>query len=143
MTTLNAHESTLSEGGWEFVSTGAADEQSLASTALRRDTERGLWQDIIDGKLVEWGRDPSQLDDEGIDSPTPQTIKRASQIALFMRDQGMPAPSRIVPTGDGGIVFERQQGVVFETIEIGADGSIEVALYQDCALIGFRSLLWP
>ena len=50
----------------------------------------------------------------------------ACRFAEAVRDLGWPPPLRVVPTGDGGISFERREGSVSQSIEIAPDGSIEM-----------------
>lgn len=123
---------SFEDGG---VATDAAEEQSLAVTAQRQTEDRRLWQETIDNKLIEWGRNPGQLEDEDITPPSAEIVGLASRFSMKMRDLGFESPNRVVPNGEGGIVFERCHDTLSETIEIFEDGSFEYALFQDCRLI--------
>src|SRR5438552_1294075 len=85
--------------------TGAAPDGSRA--------EREGWQAVIGGRLAEWENKPSLLEDEGVEAPLAETIQLATQMAKQLRDAGLPAPQRVAGTGDGGIVFTRQEGPLF------------------------------
>lgn len=138
MTRLDSSR-TLSGSITSEIETCAAGEQMLSSSELQED--RLGWKDAIDRKLIEWARDPSQLEDDGIEAPSREIISLACQFAIFMRDDAQPAPLRVVPDGDGGITFERKEGSLFEKIEIEQDGTIEHLRFINCRLVSRRRLL--
>ena len=115
--------------------TGSAVDDSLVETADRRSAHRDGWRHIIDSTLIEWGRDPSQLEDDGVTAPTRAVVNRANELARELRDGGVPPPNRAVTNGDGGIVFEWWKGSVFEQIEIADDGSITVTRIVDAQVV--------
>ena len=45
---------------------------------------------------------------------------------MRLRDAGWAAPLRVVPDGDGGIAFEHRAGECFESLELTADGQVEL-----------------
>ena len=96
---------------------------------------REVWQSLIDNKLIDWGQNPEQFDEEGIEPPSRQTVWRAIDVAQHLSRTGGPAPDRVVPDAHGGIVFERQEQKVFETIRIQADDQIEYSLFVDSRLM--------
>jgi hypothetical protein len=98
------------------------------------------WQDAIDYKLIEWGRDPCALVDEGIDAPTRVAISQAVQWACDMRDKGCAPPTQVVPDPNGGIVFERRIGDEANVIHFWSDGSIEFRRFQGSRLIERREV---
>lgn len=110
----------------------AANEQRADAAAA---AHRTAWQQAIERTLAEWGRDPSQLDEEGTVTPSRETIQLAIDLAALMSKAVLPAPTRIVPDAEGGIVFERQEKGVFESIRISADGSIEHRVFENCRLV--------
>jgi hypothetical protein len=126
---------TMSKGVQRFIETGVVDAQSLALDAKGKAVERRRWDEIIDQRLIEWGRDPSQLNDDGVVPPARDVVRRACQLAAAMRDSGLPAPSRVVPSGEGGIVFERQVGPTFTAIEVQHDGTIEVRAFHKSKMV--------
>lgn len=114
--------------------TGVADDDSLAVSAEEREANRQGWQRIIDSTLIEWGRDPAQLEDEGVTAPAGAIIDRANELAMIFRDKGWVPPKRVVTSPDGGIVFERWHGPVLEQIEVAENGEILVALFEHSRL---------
>ena len=102
--------------------------------------ERKRWQAVIDDSLDKWSRDPSQLEDDGIIAPTVKTVELASQLARELTDAGVPGPQRVAATGDGGIIFVRQTGSFLSTLEIDAEGSIELVVFRDSRLVSRQQL---
>ncbi len=93
------------------------------------------WHPII-GKLIEWGRDPRQLDDEDVTSPSVASLNQAYLLAICGGLSNISFPQRAVSNDDGGIVFEYWDGPNFETIEIFEDGSVELCCFYDGKLFG-------
>lgn len=125
------------------MSTGAAPEAALASDLTRSDVHRMQWQQVIDEKLVEWGRYPAQLAEPDLIPPTDSAIRSAVRIAMDMRDASPshPPPLRVVPDGDGGVVFERWEGSSSESIEIHGDGGAEYVQIRNHRVI--QRTAWP
>ena len=138
MQALNADATTT--GSINSVSkTCAAPAEALASPGfLEIDTEG--WRTVIIEPLSDWARDPMQLEDEGVDAPSQELISFALDVAMFLRDQGWRAPHRVVPSGDGGIVFKRQVGDFLEEIEFGATGTIEMFCFEKSKIIYRRRM---
>ncbi|MBN1345416.1 MAG: hypothetical protein JXQ73_22170 [Phycisphaerae bacterium] len=142
MTTARAHVDTLSEGEGPKLrlSSGAADETSLAEIK-NVEAYRDEWQQLIDTKLVEWGRNPRQLEEDDLVAPSVDSVEVACQVAMYFRDDGAPSPDWVVPNGDGGIVFERSLGTLTKTLEVLQDGSIESIDYRDSKIIRRERIL--
>lgn len=102
---------------------------------------RAGWQQIIDGDLAEWSKNPEQFEDDGYKAPSLETIALAARIASACRDAGWPAPSRVVPDGEGGIAFNRHDGSLFEITEIRANGEVEQLVFRDSKLIQRRRII--
>lgn len=120
----------------EAVSTGVGNEEPVITRDYgRKDKACEKWQLLIDYQLIEWGRDPSQLEDEGIQPPSKSTIQLAIWLADRLSKLGLPAPTRIVPDAHGGIVFERRERNVFESIRLSADASAEYCVFENSRLI--------
>jgi hypothetical protein len=70
-------------------------------------------------QLSDWARDPSLLEDEGVIAPKMEIIELA-RAAL----ENIPrVPSTVVPSGDGGIVFNfAYSSGVFIMLELSPDG---------------------
>jgi len=111
------------------------DEPSNASLMSECEEHRDAWQQIIDRYLVEWGRNPNQLEEEGLITPSPRILRLAATIAMQLRDGGYAAPLRVVPDGEGGIAFERRAGAAFESLVVQADGVTQFDKFVDCRLV--------
>src|SRR5438105_9475659 len=92
-------------------------DKGSASTATRN-CEDDKWDRFIDDTLIEWGRDPSEIQDAGIDAPSSAMIRQAIDLARRLRDLRLPAPTSVVPDPNGGIVFRRQAQDVSEEYHI-------------------------
>lgn len=135
---------TLHAQPFACVSTTAAHGSGLASEEQAAREDREAWQRIIDDFLIEWGKDPSTLDDEEIVPPSREIIHAASQVAIALRDGGEPAPLRVVPDGDGGIAFEYRSEGWFRSLSICEDGWIELVHLVDCQEVSRRRIArWP
>ena len=77
---------------WSFVSKALLDARDDEWQRAARES----WQNVIDRKLIEWGRASSPLEDMGVDPPTKETIQRAIRLAETFRDEGFPAPESVV-----------------------------------------------
>ena len=112
------------------------DAESLITCDSTRDDEaREKWQDLIDQKLIEWGRDPSQLADEGVEPPSGETIRIAFEWANRFSKNGLPPPDSVVPDANGGIVFERREKDVSEVLHVWDDGSVEYQRFHGTRLV--------
>jgi hypothetical protein len=120
------------------VLTGADGDAPLTP---RKNGDSQKWQELIDHPLIDWVLDPSQLDEPGTVTPSKETIQRAIRLARILSNEALPAPVRIVPDAHGGIVFERRQKGLSESIRISADGSVEHCVFLNCRLA--RRELWP
>lgn len=101
------------------------------------------WQSWIDHRIVEWGRDPRQVDDDDLRLPTRVAVDCAVRLANLLNQQGLAPPTRIVPDANGGIVFERVGDRVFESIRISEDGMAEQCVFQDTRLVVRRGIAIP
>lgn len=119
----------------EAVSTGVEIGVPVTRDYGRQDRAPEKWQNMIDYQLIEWGRNPSQLEHEDIQPPSTDTILRAIRLANMLWKRGLPEPTRIVPDAHGGIVFERHEGNVFESIRLSADGSSEYCAFEGSRLV--------
>ena len=119
----------------DAVSTSVAIGAPITRDYGRIDKASEEWQVLIDYQLIEWGRDPGQLENEEIQPPSKSTIQLAIRLAGMLSKPGLPAPTRIVPDAHGGIVFERQGRNVFESIRISADGTAEYCVFENSRLV--------
>lgn len=96
---------------------------------------RHFWQQLIDYRLIEWGRDSARFDDEGVDPPSRETITRAINLVKKFQAQGLPAPDSVVPDANGGIVFERREQGITEVLHVWSDGSAEYQQFQGTRMV--------
>jgi len=133
MSVIDADSDQLAQFNWT-VSTEAATDDSLAGSIPKDEKNRLGWQRMIDDFLIEWGRNPQQLQEDDIDAPTVAAIQKAIDIARKCRDNGVAAPLRVVPDGEGGIAFECHDGDYFLSLDIFGNGLVELATFRDCRL---------
>jgi hypothetical protein len=96
---------------------------------------RHAWQHLIDYRLIEWGSNPTQFDDEGVEPPSRETITHAIKLAQRFQAQGFPAPDSVVPDANGGIVFERREKDVTEVLHVWSDGGAEYHHFHGTRLV--------
>lgn len=87
------------------------------------------WAPFIEEQLVEWALNPRQCEGDDVVPPNSATISHATVTAISLRDQGAPAPTRIVPTGDGGIAFQYDGDPEFISIEVEPEGRVELLVF--------------
>ena len=131
-------ESTLMGRTTRLVGTGAADDRSLV---FQRQTEaaRG-WGTVIDQLLLWWENPAWAGDDEGFVAPARSATELALQLAQTWRDQGVVAPLRVIPDGEGGIAFERREGPCFTSLRIALDGLVELLNFENSRLVSREQL---
>ena len=93
------------------------------------------WQRVIDDKLIEWGRHPGQLEDDGIKPPTPLVLAKACEFATFCRDRDIDSPLRVSPDGSGGVVFEWRADPLYFSVEVNACGNTELLVFENSKLL--------
>lgn len=132
----------LSNEGIRFTQASSAEAGSAPWGQFDRIQEAGEaqaardgWREIIDRVLIEWGRYPESVADDGVDPPTAAAIASASQAACRLRDEGISLPTNVAPTGDGGIAFEYELSNAFLTIEIDSVGDRELRVFQDGKIV--------
>lgn len=57
-------------------------------------------------------------DGQSAKAPSADLVDSAVQLAEILRQQGMVAPSRIVPGVNGTVIFEWQQGDIYRELEM-------------------------
>ena len=101
----------------------------------REDERRQQWQDLIDHKLIEWGCDPNQFAEDGVEPLTAVAIQRAIELATVLRDSGETPLFSVVPDVNGGIVFEYREGDAAYVFHVWEDGRVECCVFQGTSLI--------
>jgi hypothetical protein len=92
------------------------------------------WNQLTDS-LVGWGLRYAEDDDDELEWPSRSLLASAYSLARRMRDQDVPAPSNIVPNGEGGVAFEWRAGRLFTEIEVAKDGSSEFLAFDHGKLV--------
>lgn len=120
-----------------FPSRSVSNTDSGNTDSIESDYSCNLekWDNILDHVLVEWGRDPSSLGDEDFFPPSTQVVGLACELAQYFRDSESPAPSRVVPDGDGGIAFEWDSGELSLALEIDDELNVEGLTFQNHRLV--------
>lgn len=126
-------------GSVQGAATRASSYEVSAIGIFEAERVSSQWNDIIDNKLIEWGRHPEEIADVNLVPPTPNCLASAFSFAKRAKSMQVPAPSRTLPDGDGGLVFEWCDGDAALAIEVGPDGKGEFMAYAGSRLI-FRSL---
>ena len=104
------------------------------------EAEIAAWQELTDKQFSSWVRDPEQLSDDGVEAPSVGMVQLAMNIAKVLREQNVEAPDRVVPNGDGGIVFRWRTGDFTWSLELDVDGSLETSLMEHDNLMCRHSL---
>lgn len=116
-----------------------AEDRQLASQEAVRAC-RQAWDDLIDGFWLEWALNSHPKGNDDVAPPSGDAIAAGCRVAQKMRDQGLPAPLRIVPDGEGGVCLERGDAECFESVSISPEGTGELRVFVDCTLVQRRSL---
>ena len=130
---------TLSDPYEETFPAADVGEAELSET-LETQQSKVEWNRFIDNKLVEWGRDANPLQDEGFIPPSVEVVNSACKVAMLLRDDGCPPPTKIVPDGEGGISFECIEERASASLRIYADQTKEFLIFDDCRLTERRRL---
>ncbi|MDY7009861.1 MAG: hypothetical protein SVV80_03825 [Planctomycetota bacterium] len=102
---------------------------------------RQAWVKFIDANLVEWGKDPTALEDEDFIPPSLDVINLACNVAVKLRNEGHVPPTRVIPDGEGGISFEWVEEDISHSLNMYADQTAELLTFDDCRLRERRRLL--
>ena len=116
------------------VEVGAVGNASLASGTCKHAVYQ-MWNDLIN-HVVGWGTAPEELaEEEDLIAPRAEVVEFACHFAVSYRDQGVEAPSRIVPDGEGGISFTWGVGESFTEVRISKDLEVEALRFENCRLL--------
>ena len=88
------------------------------------------WNRLINA-MLEWGADPARFADEDIEPPSPAAIREAAKMAVWLRDQGNPAPAIAAPDGEGGISMEFRDGTRTELVVVHPDKTSEIICFEN------------
>jgi len=125
-----------------YPAVGTAAPDAAVTTALvyqrsLAEQNSSSWQKVIDEELLNWCVQGLPDLEEDLQPPTHDALAAAILVADKMRTVGAPPPSRVVPNGEGGIIFERfvypQQ--IYQAFEIFKDLTTELRTYKDSKLV--------
>lgn len=123
-----------------FTAPGCPAENVDATFFSRAHDWECKWAELIDYKLIEWGSHPELLEDDGVCAPTRQALARGIDLAHRLAAKGWPAPQRVSPDGDGGIVFEWRENDVSREIRIWDDGTGKWVVFDGMKLVASEPL---
>ncbi|MCX7421624.1 MAG: hypothetical protein NT013_19045 [Planctomycetia bacterium] len=93
------------------------------------------WEKVLNEKFIDWGNHPEDFLDEGFIPPSHKTISLAHEYVMKpFRKLHIPPP-QVVPDTHGGIVFERRDNGLFESIRVRADSHIEYCRFSNGKLV--------
>ncbi len=127
--TAHAQSKYMTAPQLRLVGTRAATDEALASPSLILDPWAGIGEEI-----AALGKRTEELLAEELTPPTRTAMEWVAPLLAALRRQNVNAPFRTIPSGEGGIVFEWIDAVrreIIRTIEISADGSIELTDFVD------------
>lgn len=80
--------------------------------------------------LTRWLEHPGVLDDDGMDTPSRETILLARVLATQARTQGVPPPTRVMPNGEAGIALEWTIGQLRNLWEVNDQQQVEMSRFE-------------
>ncbi len=122
--------------------TSVADEETMSGPVESERNYAAGWQSIINEYLLTWWVNSApDLADEDLEPPTQAVIDLAIKVAMTMsQEKTIAPPLRVVPNGEGGLVFERWGNDVFERFELRRELNMEYTVFKNNTLIGRQSL---
>ncbi|MBK8207453.1 MAG: hypothetical protein IPK87_11810 [Planctomycetes bacterium] len=126
----------------KFVLTTAC-ETDLGQASILGSPEawKESWSRMINQKLVEWGRSPSQFESDGLASISKNALSLACRFAMDSKKQHDTPPDRVIPTVDGGIAFhwEFQSPKGEIELQFNPSGSAELTGFLQGNVILYKS----
>lgn len=114
----------------------AASDASLVADRTPVAANRRGWQRTLDDCLIPWCMGGFADFEPGLKPPTRDVLIAAIKLAELFSEQGLLPPSRVVPNGEGGLVFERfSYPNVYQVLEIHEDLHREVRTFRDSVLV--------
>ena len=129
-TETSSDQYSLAEPVRDF-SLSKAERGSSYSDLRELQSRNRPWDRVIEEKINLWKNNPAALAEEDFTPPTWVAIQLAHRFAIRMRDVGADPPLRVVPDGDGGIVFEKRTGTTVELVECTGEGVLEYIIVKD------------
>lgn len=139
-TMLSESRSSISPEVSSPVDTGADTQSPVRTYADDEGLNRAAWQNLIDHKLIEWGRNPNQFADEDVEPISGKIVRTAIMLAQTWRDEDLAPPHSVAPDPNGGIVFERRHDNKTEVFHLWDDGTVEYQQFLGARLISRHEL---
>jgi hypothetical protein len=121
-----------------YVNTGAVDAKALATQVLPG--WEAQWREVFN-QLSKWGTSPSKIDEDDLQSPSVESLTRATETLDQILAGQFPPPNRLVGDGEGGLVAKWFSGTVISTIRFSEMGEIERAVFDGPRLL-WRRTVW-
>ncbi len=102
--------------------------------------DRQAWQNVIDGPLKTWELDPASIQEDDFEPPRLDLLPMVVEVALSLRDHGVEPPLRVVPNGEGGVVFEGRTTPFFWSVEVEKTGLLSLSLFRNHRLVSRHQL---
>jgi hypothetical protein len=119
-----------------YLNTKTADERGFATqqpSTMR--VAPGAW-DAVFQKLIEWGKSPGRIDEDGLEFPSFEAISQAIEVIRISDNGDEPAPNSVVPDGEGGIALNWSSGDELASIQVAHDGTVEYLKFIGARLVG-------
>jgi hypothetical protein len=116
-----------------------ADRLSAGNERLS-DKHREAWRAVIDERLKAWQQSPEELDEDGLEPPSAEIFPLVEEVALVLKEQGVDPPLRIVPNGEGGVMFEWRHPPFFWSLDVEKDGSMALSVFRNSRLVSRHQL---
>lgn len=128
-----ARATTLSGDPRQLGTTGAGGSEGLY--LLHHQVARqSKWMDCVE-TIRGWTKELPDWDEDEIEVPTKEAMRRAISTALGLCDHGWPEPTRAVPDGEGGVVFEHRDDGLYEALTISESDFAQLDRFVDSRLV--------
>ena len=89
----------------------------------------------IESQILRWQQHPDELEDEGLERPSQQTIPLVREVCRALRGMNLEAPLRLVPNCEAGAVFEWRTAPYLWSVEVERDGALELSVFRTGRLV--------
>lgn len=115
--------------------------QPVKGLGQRRLSEEDLraWR-AVGERLKALEQYPAELDEEGLEPPSAEVLPLVEQVALVLRDHGVDPPLRVVPNGEGGVVFEWRDQPFFWSLDVEKEGALALSIFRNARLVSRHHL---
>lgn len=91
--------------------------------------------DRVESQLVQWEQHPEELEDEGLEPPSPETVPLIRDVCRALRAMSLEPPLRLVPNCEGGAVLEWRTAPFLWSVEVERDGTLELSVFRTGRLV--------